>query len=185
MLKVHGTEQINLMKNAWKLLTPSEQKYLAHELSRDGITDGWAIVPYNAPQLLALFILCVDEIDVEEVEDYDEEQDFKDDSSTSSSSSNEPDDFGGKAPEISNTSIALSFGLQLLVKIFRSTRVILNQSRLQEQAPNGVYVVKTSHLAKEYVVRTILREEKFVQFSIFHKNRTGEIVLGHTWSFNF
>lgn len=192
MLKVDSSENLVLLTNTWNLLSPSEKRYLAQELGRDGVRDGWAIVPHNVPQLLGLFIHCADELEDEEVEsfrsssDSDDNDNNNDNDNNSLSSSDllptqeedDPNEF--QSTHLNNASIALSFGLQLLVKIFRSTRVILNQSKLQDQDLNGVYVVKTANLGKEHVVRTILREKKFVKFTIFHENRTGEIVLGHS-----
>lgn len=165
MLKAYREEEIKMVVDSWKLLTDNETVYLTEELEKNGIDD-WAIVPTSAPELLSLFVLCVDEIEL--VSEFDEEASLTEDIQFS------------KQPEIQSTSIALSFGLQLLIKVFRSARVILKQSKLIDQYNNGVYEVKATHLAKEHVVRMILREERFVKFSIFHQNRSGEIVLGNS-----
>jgi len=160
MLRIESFEGAQHVVEAWKLLSESEQLVLSDELNRTGIADGWAMVPYHAPRLLKMFYVKACESG-----ECSRRYELEDDSDTST------DEFSANA---------LAMGFRLLIRVLKNARAVVNTSTLPEQSENGFYVVKLTNLTKRHVIDSVLHDRKFVNFTIHHKDKLGEIVLGHT-----
>mmetsp|Transcript_12823 Transcript_12823/g.14719 ORF Transcript_12823/g.14719 Transcript_12823/m.14719 type:complete len:335 (-) Transcript_12823:989-1993(-) len=158
MLRIESEIGAKNVISAWNILTEGEQSILSQELNRTGIDDGWGIVPYHAPRLLKLFYVEAND-------------------SLAQSGELQAVRSGEEAKEFFPN--ALAVGFRLLIRVLKKARTVVNTSTLPEQSENGFYVVKLTNLTKKHVIKSLLYDKKFINFSIQHKDRLGEIVLGH------